>query len=63
MGVLLVTQSDSTVSTASEADLPTHPILGDIGTLLSAVLYAVYTVMLKWRVGDEERADMRLMLG
>ncbi|KAK4688430.1 solute carrier family 35, member F5, partial [Tremellales sp. Uapishka_1] len=64
LGVLLVTQSDSSLSTAiQDMDLPTHPILGDFAALLSAAFYAVYVVLLKVRVGDEDRADMQLMLG
>jgi len=65
LGVLLVTKSDSTieVSASPEPDLPSHPLLGDSAALLSAAFYAVYVVFLKVRVGDEERADMQLMLG
>ncbi|KAK8861635.1 hypothetical protein IAR55_002458 [Kwoniella newhampshirensis] len=67
MGVLLVTQSDSSLSPSSDpmgtAEIPTHPIFGDILALLSAAFYAVYVILLKVRVVDEERADMQLMLG
>ncbi|GFZ42497.1 hypothetical protein JCM24511_00212 [Saitozyma sp. JCM 24511] len=66
LGVLLVTRSDSTITTSAadtSPDLPSHPILGDLAALLSASFYAVYVVFLKVRVKDEERADMQLMLG
>lgn len=66
LGVLLVTRSDSTITTSAAdtgPDLPSHPILGDLAALLSASFYAVYVVFLKVRVKDEERADMQLMLG
>jgi solute carrier family 35 protein F5 len=66
LGVLLVTRSDSTITSASpdtQPDLPSHPVLGDFAALLSASFYAVYVVFLKVRVGDEDRADMQLMLG
>lgn len=64
LGVILVTQSDSTLSTELDShDLPSHPILGDLAALLSAAFYAVYVILLKVRVGDEDRADMQLMLG
>jgi solute carrier family 35 protein F5 len=75
LGVLLVTKSDSSLfsppSDSSQASalldtqstVPTHPILGDTAALLSAAFYAVYVVFLKVRVGDEDRADMQMMLG
>ncbi|OCF75035.1 solute carrier family 35, member F5 [Kwoniella mangroviensis CBS 8886] len=64
IGVLLVTQSDSSLNSSSEpGSLPSHPIFGDFLALLSAAFYAVYVILLKVRVVDEERADMQLMLG
>ncbi|WWC60377.1 uncharacterized protein I303_102949 [Kwoniella dejecticola CBS 10117] len=63
IGVLLVTQSDSSLVEESEPSLPTHPIFGDFLALLSAAFYSVYVILLKVRVVDEERADMQLMLG
>ncbi|WRT65760.1 uncharacterized protein IL334_002709 [Kwoniella shivajii] len=63
IGVLLVTQSDSSLTESSEPTLPSHPIFGDFLALLSAAFYAVYVILLKVRVVDEERADMQLMLG
>ncbi|WVQ64959.1 uncharacterized protein L199_003129 [Kwoniella botswanensis] len=64
IGVLLVTQSDSSLTSSSEpGSLPSHPIFGDFLALLSAAFYAVYVILLKVRVVDEERADMQLMLG
>ncbi|WWD16448.1 hypothetical protein CI109_100874 [Kwoniella shandongensis] len=70
IGVLLVTHSDSSLAPSSTepnplgtAEFPTHPIFGDILALLSAAFYAVYVILLKVRVVDEERADMQLMLG
>ncbi|WWC68568.1 uncharacterized protein I206_102497 [Kwoniella pini CBS 10737] len=63
IGVLLVTQSDSSLVEESESTLPSHPIFGDFLALLSAAFYSVYVILLKVRVVDEERADMQLMLG
>ncbi|OCF38737.1 solute carrier family 35, member F5 [Kwoniella heveanensis CBS 569] len=67
IGVLLVTKSDNSLSpsviTPDEPALPSHPIFGDFLALLSAAFYAVYVILLKVRVVDEERADMQLMLG
>jgi solute carrier family 35 protein F5 len=64
IGVLIVTHSDSAISSSvADADLPTRPLLGDAAALLSASFYAIYVVLLKVRVGDEDRADMQLMLG
>ncbi|WVQ93489.1 hypothetical protein IAU59_000563 [Kwoniella sp. CBS 9459] len=67
IGVLLVTKSDNSLSPSvvipDEPALPSHPIFGDFLALLSAAFYAVYVILLKVRVVDEERADMQLMLG
>ncbi|ODO04485.1 hypothetical protein I350_05088 [Cryptococcus amylolentus CBS 6273] len=69
LGVILVTHSDSTISPSSDPsfplpiDKPTHPIFGDVLALTSAAFYAIYVILLKVRVVDEERADMQLMLG
>lgn len=40
-----------------------RPILGDGLALLSAFCYAVYVILLKVRIGDEERVDMQLFFG
>lgn len=67
IGVILVTRSDSTAEAASvEAtgtNIPTHPILGDVLSLLSAAWYSIYVILLKVRIGDESRADTQLLLG
>lgn len=71
LGVLLVTHSDSLSSTPppspsaflSLSSASSHPIFGDALALTSAAFYAVYVILLKVRVVDEERADMQLMLG
>lgn len=66
IGVIMVTRSDSTLSTSlltTSSDLPTHPVLGDLAAILSACFYAIYVILLKKQVGDEDRADMQLMLG
>ena len=63
MGVVLVTHSDSNISTSEGSHLPTRPVLGDFCVLVAAAFFAVYVVFLKVRVGDEDRADMQLMLG
>ncbi|XAO22871.1 hypothetical protein I312_101646 [Cryptococcus bacillisporus CA1280] len=70
LGVLLVTHSDSLSSSTSSSSTLTslssassHPIFGDALALTSAAFYAVYVILLKVRVVDEERADMQLMLG
>ena len=63
LGVVLVTKSDSAISPASSDNLPSQPLLGDLFALLSAAMYAVYVILMKVAIGDEERADMRLLLG
>ncbi|WVN90701.1 uncharacterized protein L203_105943 [Cryptococcus depauperatus CBS 7841] len=73
LGVVLVTKSDSTTASSSflpisdtPLDLPippSRPIFGDLLALTSAAFYAIYVVLLKVRIVDEERADMQLLLG
>lgn len=71
LGVLLVTHSDSLSSSSTSSSstfsslssVSSHPIFGDALALTSAAFYAVYVILLKVRVVDEERADMQLMLG
>ncbi|BEI85432.1 hypothetical protein CcaverHIS002_0508330 [Cutaneotrichosporon cavernicola] len=67
IGVILVTRSDSTSESASidatGTNLPTHPIWGDLLSLLSAAWYSIYVILLKVRIGDESRVDTQLLLG
>ncbi|CAK9781065.1 hypothetical protein CC85DRAFT_282573 [Cutaneotrichosporon oleaginosum] len=67
IGVILVTRSDSTSESAgidaTGTNLPTHPILGDVLSLLSAAWYSIYVILLKVRIGDESRVDTQLLLG
>lgn len=76
VGLLLVTHSDSMISTAStiisgqsitEDDAPDrrpkNALVGDALALLSAVCYAVYVILLKVKIEDEERVDMQLFFG
>lgn len=66
VGVILVTRSDSAMKTTANAtgtNIPTHPILGDALSLLSAAFYSIYVILLKVRIGDESRVDTQLMLG
>lgn len=62
-GVILVTQSDSKIASTDTSDLPTHPILGDMLALTSACCFAVYVVLMKVKLGSEDRADMQMLLG
>lgn len=57
-----MTRSDSSISSAN-ADLPPHPILGDMLALTSACCFAVYVVLMKVKLGSEDRADMQMLLG
>lgn len=78
IGILLVSLSDSSGSSARD-DPPgapegvskirrfvggySNPLLGDSFALLTAVLFAVYLVLLKVRIGQESRVDMQLFFG
>jgi solute carrier family 35 protein F5 len=74
IGLLLVTHSDSMISTASTIisgqsmdsipdRRPKNALVGDGLALLSAVCYAVYVILLKVKIEDEERVDMQLFFG
>lgn len=63
VGVVLVTRSDSGIHATTGTNIPTHPILGDVLSLLSAAFYSIYVILLKVRIGDESRVDTQLMLG
>lgn len=60
---MLVTKSDAMSAHVVGDNRPTHPILGDCLSLLSAAFYSVYVILLKVRIGDESRADTQLLLG
>lgn len=42
---------------------PGEIVLGDFMAALSAILYGVYTIVMKKRVGDESRVNMPLFFG
>lgn len=46
-----------------EQKLPAHPLLGDLLALSSALCYAIYTLLLKAKTGDESRVSMTLFFG
>lgn len=67
-GVLLVSLSDSASSTPNPqrpliSDSTERPLLGDILALISALVYALYVILLKVRIRTESRIDMRLFFG
>ncbi|KAF8078506.1 hypothetical protein FPV67DRAFT_1557818 [Lyophyllum atratum] len=68
-GVLLVSLSDSDSSTPPNPQRPLlseateRPLLGDILALISALVYALYVILLKFRIRTESRIDMRLFFG
>ena len=64
----MVSLSDSSVSTnvmiSHSAVAPsTKLMLGDIFALLGAIFYALYVILLKVRVQQEERLNMQLFFG
>ena len=67
-GIVLISSVDLTGNNDQDrGDFPhkSHRELaiGDILALISAVLYGVYTTMMKKRIGDESRVDMPLFFG
>lgn len=71
VGVYLVATTDlKAPPSSSSAAIPDAPMrtplqiaAGDGMALLSALFYAIYTTLLKARVGDESRIDMRQFFG
>ncbi|KAJ9098133.1 hypothetical protein QFC21_004462 [Naganishia friedmannii] len=64
---LLSTLTSGTYTYAQEIVVgdrrPKNALLGDLLALLSAVCYAVYVILLKVKIEDEERVDMQLFFG
>ena len=73
IGVVLVSQSDSqssldpslrlSLSFVGEPEEGRRPLLGDLLATLSALFYAIYVTLLKIRIEDESRVDMKLFFG
>ncbi|CAO3688908.1 unnamed protein product [Rhizopus stolonifer] len=59
-GVLLVSYSDHMNDSLPHA---LSPLIGDILALLGAVFYGCYTILLKLKIGSEDRIDMSLFFG
>lgn len=62
VGVILVSKADdeiiptdSDASPPSDPRIPKHAIMGDLLAILSALCYAMYTLLLKAKTGDETR--------
>lgn len=73
MGVALVSFSDTTPIVSSDptveeprlfqrAELATA-VFGDALSLMSALFYAIYVVLLKYKIKEESRIDMQLFFG
>jgi solute carrier family 35, member F5 len=61
----LVSLSDSSKGQENPNDSSSHPnaLLGDLLALVSAVFYALYVTLLKARIREESRIDMKLFFG
>ncbi|KDQ19586.1 hypothetical protein BOTBODRAFT_170660 [Botryobasidium botryosum FD-172 SS1] len=71
-GVVLVSLSDTAPVQPAHSPHPnqfsiteigSNPLLGDALALLSAVGYALYVILLKYRIRSESRIDMQLFFG
>ncbi|KAI9245070.1 thiamine-repressible mitochondrial transport protein THI74 [Sporodiniella umbellata] len=60
IGVLLISYLDHTNTSLPSAS---NPLLGDALALIGAVFYGCYTILLKYKIGNEERIDMSLFFG
>ncbi|KAK2870590.1 hypothetical protein FQN49_003070 [Arthroderma sp. PD_2] len=68
LGIFLISKVDLSSSTdKNRGSFPDKPpaeiFLGNFMAAFSAVLYGVYTILMKKRVGDESRVDMLLFFG
>ncbi|PWN47298.1 hypothetical protein IE53DRAFT_402615 [Violaceomyces palustris] len=63
LGVLLVTWADTETNPSSTLGSPVNAPLGDALALLSAFLYSIYVMMLKVKIGSEDRISMPLFFG
>ncbi|QLL30755.1 hypothetical protein HG536_0A05700 [Torulaspora globosa] len=76
VGILLVTRSDSTQSRAGQvkplpgarveqgaSNEPLVTLIGNVLALSGALLYGVYSTLLKRRVKDESRVNMKIFFG
>lgn len=68
VGIVMISRVD--VSGSSDENRGSFPhkspgeiALGDIMAAVSAILYGVYTIVMKKRVGDESRVNMPLFFG
>lgn len=60
LGVVLVSKADDEIVPTTDDHLndpriPKHAIMGDLLAILSALCYAMYTLLLKAKTGDETR--------
>lgn len=70
VGVILVSKADDGIipadtkgRIANDPRIPKHAIMGDLLAILSALFYAMYTLLLKAKTGDETRISMTLFFG
>jgi solute carrier family 35 protein F5 len=55
--------SSTTIPPISVFEHVSQPLLGDVLALISALFYALYVILLKVRIKNEERIDMQLFFG
>ncbi|OJJ50955.1 hypothetical protein ASPZODRAFT_126931 [Penicilliopsis zonata CBS 506.65] len=72
-GIILISRVDMSSSDSPSADdggrgsfphkTPAELILGDAMAAFSAIMYGIYTIVMKKQVGDESRVNMQLFFG
>ncbi|KAH3676093.1 hypothetical protein WICMUC_002390 [Wickerhamomyces mucosus] len=62
LGVILITKIDSDIG-GQEARTSLSIFIGNSLALIGALLYGIYTTLLKFRVGDESRINMKVFFG
>jgi solute carrier family 35 protein F5 len=63
VGVILVTKTDSEQVDGDFQRTPLSMFIGNSLALLGALLYGVYTTLLKYRIQDESRVNMKVFFG
>lgn len=68
LGIAIVSMVDSKSSSSSKSETGSEKtvlqiLIGDFTSLLGAILYSLYTTLLKYRVGDESKLNFQLFFG
>ncbi|KAK9448375.1 uncharacterized protein V1518DRAFT_385180 [Limtongia smithiae] len=64
LGIVLISTQDSASEDEQQSNLTAASIVvGDLMSLTSAAIYGLYTTLLKLKIGDESRVNMKIFFG